>query len=85
MLKKKDDAVKFLKDNPLSVTKAEAQEIDVAVKKLEVPRLKTRYDTSPYNKGKIGADKKIVKVTFDDLPSQAQTVIASVSFQWGDL
>ncbi len=47
LLKKKDDAVKFLKDNPLTITKEQAKEIDVAVKKLEVPTLRTRYDTLP--------------------------------------
>ena len=85
LIKKKEEAVKFLEAHPLTITKNEAQEIDLAVKKLEVPLLKTRYDTSPYNKGKIGANKKITKLTFDHLPSQAQTVIASMSFQWGNL
>ena len=54
----------------------EAIEIDTALKRKLVPQLKTRYLNSRYNKD---------KVNFDDLPAQAQTVIASVSFQYGAL
>ena len=85
LLLKKNDAVKFLDENPLTITKAEADEIDIAVKKREVGALKAAYNISPYNKGKVTEDKKTVKITFDDLPSQAQTVIASMSFQWGKI
>lgn len=76
LLLKKAEAVEFLKKNPLTITKEEAVEIDTALKKKLVPQLKNRYLNSPYNKD---------KTNFDDLPSQAQSVIASVSFQYGDL
>ena len=76
LLLKKQAAVDFLKENPLTITLEEAIEIDTALKKKLVPQLKTRYLNSRYNKDKIN---------FDDLPAQAQTVIASVSFQYGDL
>lgn len=76
LLLKKQDAVDFLAKNPLTITKAEADEIDVALKKKLVPQLKNRFLNSKYNK---------TNANFDDLPAQAQTVIASVSFQYGDL
>lgn len=76
LLLKKQDAVDFLKKNPLTITKEEADEIDLALKKKLVPQLKTRYLNSSYNK---------TNTIFDDLPGQAQTVIASLSFQYGDL
>jgi len=76
LLLKKSAAVEFLKKNPLTITSEEAIEIDTALKKKLVPQLKNRYLNSTYNKE---------KVSFDDLPAQAQTVIASVSFQYGDL
>lgn len=72
----KHKAVEFLKKHPLTITKQQAQEIDKAVKNQEVIKLKSRYLSSTFNKNKI---------QFDDLPSQAQTVIASISFQYGDL
>ncbi len=74
--KKGKDAADFLKTNPLTVTDAEATEIDNAVRAQKVPALKQKYLNSPDN---------TANVIFDDLPSQAQTVIASVSFQYGDL
>ena len=76
LLLKKKAAVDFLAKNPLTITEAEAVEIDTALKKKLVPQLKSRYLNSSTNK---------TKTNFDDLPSQAQTVIASLSFQYGDL
>lgn len=76
LLLKKKEAVDFLEENPLTITKEEAIEIDLALKKKLVPQLKTRYLNAPENK---------TTTNFDDLPGQAQTVIASVSFQYGDL
>lgn len=73
---KKQAAVEFLKKNPLKITSAQADEIDTALKKKLVPQLKDRYNNSVFNKKKI---------KFEDLPGQAQTVIASLSFQYGDL
>ena len=50
----------------------EAQAIDKAVKSAHISQLKFKYNIAPGNKKK-----------FVDLPPQAQTVIASVSFQYG--
>ncbi|HED35639.1 MAG TPA: hypothetical protein ENJ08_15710 [Gammaproteobacteria bacterium] len=50
--------------------------IDKAVKEKSTATLITRYNTSSLNKN---------KVKFKDLPAQAQTVIASVSYQYGTL
>ncbi len=72
--KKKTDAKTFLAANPLSITKAEAQTIDKAVKKKQVDQLKTKYLGSPHN---------TAKKQFFALPAEAQTVIASVAFQYG--
>ncbi len=69
-------ADEFLKKNPLTITEAEAADIDKKVKGKKVPAIKQQYINSAHN---------IAKVQFDDLPSQAQTVIASVSFQYGSL
>jgi Bacterial toxin homologue of phage lysozyme, C-term len=74
--KKGKTAADFLKDNPLTVTETEAAEIDKAVKSQNVPALKQKY---------LNSSDNTANVIFDDLPSQAQTVIASVSFQYGDL
>lgn len=69
-------AVNFLKDNPLTITDDEAKEIDKKVKEQKVPLLKERYRTATENKS---------GTKFEDLPAQAQTVIASVAFQYGTL
>ena len=61
-----------LKQTPLSISTTEAEAIDKAVKLAHVRQLKTKYNTA------AGNEKK-----FDELPSQAQTVITSVSFQYG--
>ncbi len=73
---KKQAAVDFLKKHPLKITREQAEEIDIALKKKLVPQLKTRYNNSTFNTKKI---------QFEDLPGQAQTAIASLSFQYGDL
>jgi GH24 family phage-related lysozyme (muramidase) len=66
----------YLTKNPLTITAEEAADIDAKVRAQKIPALKQKYINSPHN---------TAKVQFDDLPSQAQTVIASVSFQYGDL
>ena len=73
---KSKDAVDFLAKNPLTITDDESKQIDTKVKAQKVPRLKESYRTATDN---------TTNVAFDDLPSQAQTVIASVSFQYGTL
>lgn len=62
----------LLKKTPLVISIIQAQAIDKAVKSAHVTQLKLKYDTSHGNKKK-----------FIDLPHQAQTVITSVSFQYG--
>jgi hypothetical protein len=61
-----------LKKKPLLINSLDAQAIDKAVKSAHVSQLKLKYDVASGNKKK-----------FIDLPPEAQTVIASVSFQYG--
>ena len=72
--KKRTEAEEFLKTYPLIIEDSYAQIIDKAVKKNHTQELKIKYSVSPHNKKKIA---------FFNLPSEAQTVIASVSFQYG--
>jgi hypothetical protein len=74
--KKKQAAQELLKKTLLTITEDEAELIDKAVKSAQVMQLKARYLAEAANKN---------KVDFFDLPYEAQTVIASVSFQYGDL
>lgn len=69
----KAEAVAYLKDHPLKLTEEEAEALDGAVKGREVQTLVARYDAA------IAANA----VKFDALPIEAQTVIASVAFQYG--
>lgn len=62
----------LLKKTLLVINLNQAQAIDKAVKSAHVTQLKLKYDTAAGNKKK-----------FIDLPHQAQTVITSVSFQYG--
>lgn len=71
--KKSKDAQDALKKSPLTITGAEALEINKAVKKQHIANVKNKYNLA------VGAKKK-----FDDIPGEAQTVIVSVSFQYGD-
>lgn len=66
----------LLNRSPLSLSFTQAQEIDMAVKKEAVDQLALRYLSSIHN---------VNKIDFFSLPAQAQTVIASVSFQYGNL
>ena len=59
---------------PLTITAMQAEIIDKAVKKAHMDSIKLKYDLVAENKKK-----------FTDLPAEAQTVIASVSFQYGSL
>lgn len=69
--KKGSDAQNALKAKPLMITNQEALDIDKAVKKDHIEKIKLKYNLAS------------MKVKFIDLPSEAQTVIASVSFQYG--
>lgn len=62
----------LLTKTPLIITPKQAKAIDVAVKSEHITKIKFKYDHSLGNKKR-----------FIDLPSEAQTVIASVSFQYG--
>ena len=62
----------LLKKTALVISLSQAQAIDKAVKSAHITQLKLKYNTAAGNKKK-----------FIDLPPQAQTVITSVSFQYG--
>ncbi len=70
------DATDALKAQSLKISAVETSEIDKAVKADEVDKLKLRYLAAIDNKS---------KTDFFALPAEAQTVIGSVSFQYGDL
>jgi hypothetical protein len=74
--KKKDEAARYLQQHPLTLTAGEAEQIDIAYKAAFVRQLRTRYIGSPHNQR---------RADFFSLPAEAQTVIASVSFQYGNL
>lgn len=65
-------AMAQLSTQPLSITAAQAEQIDEAYKEPFINRLAASY-------GKCGGGD------FAQLPAQMQTVIASVAFQYGDL
>ena len=69
---KSEEAKKLLQKSPLTISSAEAESIDKAVKSSHVATVKLKYDSAASN-----------KKSFLDLPAEAQTVIASVSFQYG--
>lgn len=58
-------------NNPLTISAMQAKTIDKAVKLAHIAKLKLKYDAA-------SSAKKFV-----DIPAGAQTVIASVSFQYG--
>jgi hypothetical protein len=69
---KKEEAVAALEMQPLNITPAEAKQIDDGFKRDFINKLMRDYDAA--TKG----------TKFANLPPEAQTVIASVSFQYGD-
>jgi GH24 family phage-related lysozyme (muramidase) len=66
------NAQALLKKSPLVINSIQASAIDKAVKSEHISKLKLKYNTAAGNKKK-----------FIDIPHQAQTVITSVSFQYG--
>jgi len=58
---------------PLVLSASEVDELNIAVMRGELARLRETYDRAVGPNG----------VRFDDLPSEAQTAIADVAFQWG--
>lgn len=73
MGKKKADAQKLLQKFPLTISKEQAATIDKLVKSSHVASLRLAYN------GALGTGKKLLQA----LAWPAQTVIASVSFQYG--
>jgi GH24 family phage-related lysozyme (muramidase) len=69
---KSEEAKKLLQKTPLTISVSEAESIDKAVKASHIAKIKIKYDSAASN-----------KKSFLDLPAEAQTVIASVSFQYG--
>lgn len=67
------DAVNALKENPLNISEAEADELDKVVKGNATDSLVNSFNEDTAN------------VNFLALPPEIQTAIASVSYQYGDL
>lgn len=82
---KQKDAELALKKSSLTISSVEASAIDKAVKKEHISKLILKYNSAKsrflqsINSGANLSSKGI----FSHLPLQAQTVIASVSFQYG--
>lgn len=70
------DAQAVLDKTPLRISLLEARLIDKAVKHDHLTKLVADYSASPHNTSRID---------FFSLPAEAQTVIASLSFQYGNL
>jgi len=68
----RDDAATFLDSNPLALTTEEADQLDRAVKADALDDIASNYNEATANNPR-----------FDELPSEAQTVVASVGFQYG--
>lgn len=66
-----------LRQQPLTITRAEANAIDQMIRNTEIVRLKNAYDAA------VGPSSS--RKRFEQLPTEAQTVIVSVAFQHGSL
>jgi hypothetical protein len=71
----RDDAVACLKARPLTLSQAECDALAAVVQGSSLALVRRRYD----------ATRPPPPTRFDDMPDRAQTVIASVAFQYGDL
>lgn len=72
---KKQAAVDFLAQHPLTISEDEAKSLDKLSKQGTVDDVARRYDEAVANNPQLSA--------FDGLSDQAQTVICSVAFQYG--
>lgn len=72
---KQGAAVEKLTSAPLQLSADEVDELNAAVQLAQIGTLRLAYDHA------VGSDA----VRFEDLPEPAQTVIASVKFQWGNI
>jgi hypothetical protein len=79
---KRQDAVDFLAENPLSLTPEEVEELDHAVKEQALDSLLTSYNAEVAARNAQDGGNR---ASFEELPAQMQTVIASVHFQYGSL
>jgi hypothetical protein len=79
---KKQDAVDALAANPLNLTAEEVEELDEAVKEQAVDSLVSTYNEEVNARN---AEDGGSRSTFEELPAEMQTVIASVHFQYGSL
>jgi len=70
--KKGSVADTYVKNNPLTLTTKEADQINKFAKKQEINRLKDDWESAS-------------DVAFEDLTKEQATVVASVAFQYGDL
>jgi hypothetical protein len=77
---RKDAAQKFLKDNPLSISDEEARMIDRRAQIKSYDDLAGRYNAATRN-----AYGPAAAARFQDMPQGAQTAIADVAFQYGNL
>ena len=68
-------AQKKLKTDALRLDQDEIDQLNAAVQRSQIDALRRKYDAA------VGPDG----IKFNDLPEPAQTVIASVKFQWGDI
>lgn len=68
------DALAFVKNNPMKISLKECHQVDAALKSHFASQVTLRYNSA------IATGK----TKFEDLPGQAQTVIMSVSYQYGD-
>ena len=73
--KKGEEARAYLKSHPLILTKPEADAIDTVVRKSIAGSVRKSYNNAVMGRGEL--------LIFEELPPEAQTVIASVAFQYG--
>ncbi len=79
---RQQEAVDFLEENPLRLTAAEVQELDRAVKTQTLDQLVSGYNAEVAERNAADGGNR---QTFEELPQEMQTVIASVHFQYGSL
>ena len=77
---RKEAAQKFLKDNPLAISDEEARMIDRRAQIKSYDALASQYDAAARNAYGVPAAPR-----FQGLPQGAQTAIADVAFQYGNL
>lgn len=71
---RRNEAAALLRDRPLTLADTEARALDMASHRSVLSRLRSNYRHAPENRA---------NVLFTELPGDAQTVIASVAFQYG--